>query len=563
MDDSSEGIYMMKIYGNIKLWLNRTGITGNKPYHMIYSILLFSCPFILLTIILIKIRDNFQNSILIIIIINSILYISVIINTIMGGCTDPGILPRQTKDYYYNTNKPLLKNIINGYTFNLNYCYTCSLFRPPRTSHCATCDNCVERFDHHCLWLGTCIGKRNHKYFYFLIAILNISAIFHILVSIYLIVYQTKNIKSKEKYDKLVIIGMSALIFYDVCFVIFFIGKLFIVHTFLLFKNLTFYENMKKKYIKMLEGPPHSHLPFFSWKRVIFSRSPKSFLCDAIKKQEIKLIEHQNKLIERRKMIEKTFLEEKDFNKVETINEQIKNNKSVEIHKRASIKDGNDWSLVNPKINNSNTNNNNSENNAENINLFYKIKLNKHRTKIKQETITTVKTNKKNQNFKSIVASTKLEDYPNEVLNKKNNKGLFEDEISYRKIINNNNCNDEEIFDNQEKIEINPNILNLNTIKKNVSNMHKNNSDFNSRNTKCLSDILEPKLNKLKNNKIKIRKVKKFNKNNYEDNAQRTDKELISHESDEDNMEKENNNEGKIWERNSNETKNINIYHDD
>ena len=25
------------------------------------------------------------------------------------------------------------------------------------------CDNCVEIFDHHCLVLGTCIGKRNLK----------------------------------------------------------------------------------------------------------------------------------------------------------------------------------------------------------------------------------------------------------------------------------------------------------------------------------------------------------------------------------------------------------------
>jgi hypothetical protein len=27
------------------------------------------------------------------------------------------------------------------------------------------CDNCIEHFDHHCSFLGTCIGRFNYKYF--------------------------------------------------------------------------------------------------------------------------------------------------------------------------------------------------------------------------------------------------------------------------------------------------------------------------------------------------------------------------------------------------------------
>ena len=48
----------------------------------------------------------------------------------------------------------------------MRYCDTCNIFRPPtRCSHCYTCEACVMGFDHHCVWLGTCIGARNYSPF--------------------------------------------------------------------------------------------------------------------------------------------------------------------------------------------------------------------------------------------------------------------------------------------------------------------------------------------------------------------------------------------------------------
>ncbi|KAJ3597415.1 hypothetical protein NHX12_000942 [Muraenolepis orangiensis] len=113
-------------------------------------------------------------------VIGGVLFVFVVVSLLQTSLTDPGILPRATLDEARDVERqidtsgsssyrppPRTREIlINQQVVKLKYCFTCKMFRPPRTSHCSLCDNCVERFDHHCPWVGNCVGRRNYRFFY-------------------------------------------------------------------------------------------------------------------------------------------------------------------------------------------------------------------------------------------------------------------------------------------------------------------------------------------------------------------------------------------------------------
>uniref|UniRef100_A0A915I7Y5 Palmitoyltransferase n=1 Tax=Romanomermis culicivorax TaxID=13658 RepID=A0A915I7Y5_ROMCU len=85
---------------------------------------------------------------LIIFSVDVILSLCVATNFFMAALIDPGIIPsidsaraEITDDF----RTPLYKNVdIRGITVKLKWCISCHIYRPPRSSHCAICNQCIE-----------------------------------------------------------------------------------------------------------------------------------------------------------------------------------------------------------------------------------------------------------------------------------------------------------------------------------------------------------------------------------------------------------------------------------
>ncbi|KIJ69324.1 hypothetical protein HYDPIDRAFT_105917 [Hydnomerulius pinastri MD-312] len=89
---------------------------------------------------------------------------------------DPGMLPRDMdpdpplpaiSPSDGGIRMPLPRDLkVRSDTVRVKYCATCKTYRPPRSSHCKMCDNCVEDCDHHCQWVNNCVGRRNYTFFF-------------------------------------------------------------------------------------------------------------------------------------------------------------------------------------------------------------------------------------------------------------------------------------------------------------------------------------------------------------------------------------------------------------
>ncbi|KAK2391404.1 DHHC-type zinc finger family protein [Trifolium repens] len=237
-----------------------------------------------------KLLDDFPHhsgySILIVVIVHTIF---VLIALVLTSGRDPGIVPRNSyppvPDEYdgsvsINSEQNLPPHlprskevIINGIAVKVKYCDTCMLYRPPRCSHCSICDNCVERFDHHCPWVGQCIGLRNYRFYYMFVFSATLLCLYiHGFCWVYI-----KRIQNSEEisiWKAMIKTPASiALIIYSF-FCIWFVGGLTVFHTYLISTNQSTYENFRYRYDRQVN--PYNKGIVENFKEVFFSSIPPS-----------------------------------------------------------------------------------------------------------------------------------------------------------------------------------------------------------------------------------------------------------------------------------------------
>ncbi|OAF64983.1 hypothetical protein A3Q56_07305 [Intoshia linei] len=151
---------------------------------------------------------------------------------------------------------------INKIVVLLKWCETCKFYRPPRVSHCSTCHHCVERFDHHCPWINNCVGRRNYRHFFLLLATITVHSICCIIQNI---IYIQTLLRSKG--FQLDYIGPIITLILTTIFSIPVYALLFF-HIYLISCGYTTNEKLLKKYKK---NNPFSKSIYLNWVEQICS----------------------------------------------------------------------------------------------------------------------------------------------------------------------------------------------------------------------------------------------------------------------------------------------------
>lgn len=296
IDNNATDVRVYQVWkGSNKFFLGGRVIFGPDVRSIFLTISLIVIPVLLFCAFvsrrIIYAFDNHLGKLIIFILILLTVYDLILLLLTSGR--DPGIIPRNSHppeleedgstmstDWLGSQssagvpNLPPTKDVVvNGVIVKVKYCQTCMLYRPPRCSHCSICNNCVERFDHHCPWVGQCIGKRNYRFFFMFVSSTTI-------LCLYVFVFSWVTIKKiMAEYDcnlwsAFLKSPVSGILILYTFMTAWFVGGLTVFHLYLICTNQTTYENFRYRYDS--KRNPYNRGCVHNVSEVFLSKIPKS-----------------------------------------------------------------------------------------------------------------------------------------------------------------------------------------------------------------------------------------------------------------------------------------------
>eukprot|EP00823_Brevimastigomonas_motovehiculus_P001459 TRINITY_DN11987_c0_g1_i1.p1 TRINITY_DN11987_c0_g1~~TRINITY_DN11987_c0_g1_i1.p1 ORF type:complete len:295 (-),score=8.99 TRINITY_DN11987_c0_g1_i1:640-1524(-) len=189
--------------------------------------------------------------------------------------TEPGIQPRSPSNE--QPPPPVGPNAFDEVGRPLKYCDTCHIWRSPRMKHCRSCGNCCHGFDHHCPWLGNCVGYRNYRYFFWFLLFVTILCMYTCVCAVYQIICVSQLSSSGFAHTVAQYPGLVGIALYSGVMALSLIGLCYF-HMVLICTAQTTNEQIRGKYLNRTN--PHDQGCINNITNALFSPIPPSLLPD-------------------------------------------------------------------------------------------------------------------------------------------------------------------------------------------------------------------------------------------------------------------------------------------